>query len=404
MNELIQKLINENKIQFQHGNFLLFGFANNAITLTNLAVFFSILDEKYPEAEHIIREIGKKTLKSAAKLIIRKFSSPLNSEQISILLKYLGLFGYGDFRIVNINSSQKKVIIEIKNSQYCAMYMKLFGQQKKDIMHFTSGICEGISELILGCSATARETSCIAKGNESCFMVGEKCPEKNELIPKFSGDLFQRLSQAEKSSDEEQEFIKKVAGHDMIFWQDGIFSIWRAPGFILPTISLAFIIKTLEEKFGKYTGNLFYHAARVQSREALLLQIKSFGFKKDKALLQSMFEHPALTGFGISKIDSMDFDEKVIRFRQHNNPYPRIIKEIFGTEKNPADDFVAGLAVGTIEGFFEMLMQSDEKECIASGSESCLFEITPKKTEKYPLEKKHLDIIEGKIIAKNFVL
>lgn len=408
MDEFIYNLISNNKIKFQAGNFYIFGFSNNALTLTNVTTLFHILKIKYGNSvNEILKKLGEKQLKAIAKATLHSSVPPVNTEEINLLLKYLSLFGYGNIKIVSINNSSKEIVFQLKNSPFCSMYLKLFQVQKEGVNALVEGMCRGLAELIFNCEMESKETTCIAQHRECCYIITNKGQKKEYdlILSKYTNDIFLKTMKEQKLSKSSAELIKKVVGHNMIEWKNGVFSIWYVPGFIFPTLSLVFLIKSLEEKFGKEINNLFYHLARVQSREAVILQVQTYGFSKDEKLLRSIVEHSELTGFGVPELEKVDFKKKVIIMKHFYNPYAIHIKEVFGKSDVAVDYYVSGLIAGTAEGFFDLPMEAKEALCVAKGNTHCVHEVTELRAKtNYRIDKKCLDIIEEKINPKNFIL
>lgn len=408
MDEFIYKLINDNKIKFQAGNFYIFGFSNNALTLTNVTTLFHILKIKYENSvNEILKKVGENQLKAMAKATLHSSVPPVKTEEINLLLKYLSLFGYGNIKIVSMNNSSKEIVFQLKNSAFCSMYLKLFGVQSEGVNSFVCGLCQGLAELVFNCRMKSKETECLAKQKESCYIITSKDDqtEFNSILSKYTSDSFLKYVKKQKSQEPFAELIKKVVGHNMIEWKNGVFSIWNVPGYIYPTVSLVFQTKTLEQKLGKYINNIIYHIGRIQAREAVLLQINTYGFKKDEELLQSILDHTQLTGFGTLKTKKIDFKRQMIAIKGLYNPYPFIRNEIFGKSDLPVDFYLAGLITGTAEGIFGIPMETKETKCIGVGDPYCFYKVLKLDSKTtYNIDKKDLDIIEQKITIKNFIL
>jgi len=406
MDEFVYGLIKENKIKFQSGNFFIFNFPNNLLTLTNIATLFHILKLKYVKpVDIIIKNVAKKQIKAMAHTIFPSIKS-MTSEKINLLLQYLCLFGYGNIQIANVSNALKEVVFQVKNSTLCLMNVKLFGRKVKPENLFVEGICAGIAELIFDLDMTAKETNCVTMNKESCYIVAKKSSgkEKPLILNKYDITLLKTLKQQELSNTY-AEFIEKVVGHDEIKWNDGIFTFWGCSIFMLPTPSLVFLVKALEGEFGKEVNNLFYHLARVQSRESVNFQAKKLGFKKDKNLLKSVLEHSDISGFGAVKLLKADFQNSILSIKQFYNPYSFYIKELFGQTQQPVDYYVSGLLAGAAEGFFDVPMEDVETKCVALGDGYCLHKSSAKGSEtRYPLHKRYLRIIEEKITPQNFII
>jgi predicted hydrocarbon binding protein len=406
MNEFAYELIRENKIKFQSGNFFMLGFPNNLITLTNATTFFHILKLKYGKAvDDIIRNVAKRQIKAMAYVLFNSIKN-MNSEKLDLLLKHLNLFGYGSITIANTNYKLKEMAFQIKNSTLCLMHLKLFDIKNRPENAFVEGICAGIAEMIFNCRMTAKETDCVAMKKECCFIIASKNleKEKNPVLDKYDITMLKMLKQR-KLDNTQAELIKKVAGHNMIEWNKGNFILMGLSGVIIPTPTLIFLTKALEEECGKEANHMLYHIARVQSRVAVYFQVKQFGFKKDVQLLKSILQHSDMTGFGVVKLIKADFGNHEISVQHFYNPYSFYIKELFGKTNNSVDHYSSGLLAGTAESFFDSPVGDVETKCVAKGDEYCLHESSTKHFEtSFPLEKEYIKIIEEKVVPKNFIL
>lgn len=406
MDKFVYKLIKEKKIQFKGGIFSILGFPNHMITTTNITTFFHIIRQKYGSSVNkSIREVGKKQIKAIANMLFSAPFSSLNITNVNLLLKYISLFGYGDIQIANVNNSAKEIGFQIKNSTYCAMKLKLFGMQKECSAPFLEGLCDGLAELIFDCPMISRETECIASYKERCFILSEKCQEKEEdsVLSKYTPNMLSIVKL--ETPNTQTDLMKKILAHRMMEWKNGVVSIWNASGYIIPVASFVFLQKALQEKYGSDVNSVIYHHTRAQAKNAVYLQEKTFGFKKDKKQMLSILDHTELTGFGIGKAEKMDFKNHELIIKGLDNPYPLYHKKIFGKSHLSVDHYFAGLMAGMGEGFFDMPMETTETMCVAKGDPYCLYEVKKRNSEeKYQIEKKYLQVIEEKITPKNFSL
>ncbi|MBW2976658.1 4-vinyl reductase [Candidatus Woesearchaeota archaeon] len=406
MDRFVYSLIKDGKIKYQGGNFFTFGFPNNIISLPNAAVFFHILKLKYGgSAFNLSKELGKRQIKAMVNLWFP--SGTLNQQELELILKYLGIYCYGDIKIASINRSFKEIIFQLKNSPLCRMHAKLFGFGNENSNPFIEGICCGLAEIIFNCKMASEETSCIIKHSNSCYIKSKKDDMAGEE-PAFSGcteDIFSKPFKNRKLPEFSGELIKKVEGHDMMGWDRGMFTIWNTGAFTFPSISMAFLIREFQEKFDNGVNSILYHLGRVQSREAVLFQVEKYGFKKDNSLFQSVLEQMGLTGFGIGALEKVEFKNKTACFKSLYNPTPFYYRELFGKTDYPLDNYVSGLISGMCEAFFEEPMESEETKCIARGDEYCLYEVKRQKSDICRgLEKRYLSLIEEKVTANNFVI
>lgn len=408
MDEFIDGLIRENDIKFQAGNFYTFNFSNHLFPLTSLTVYFHMLKSKYGDSvDAILKNLGERQIKALAEVMLPSSTSPINAEGINFLLKNLCLFGYGDFRIVNYNDTLKEIVFQLINSSFCSMYLKLFGIRKGEVNPFVGGICQGLAELMFNCRMKSKEAECIAKNKESCYIITSKDlgKEPDSILSNYTADMLLKTMKVQKLPSSQTDLIKKIVGHGLIEWKNGTFSVWRIPGYIFPALSVIFLNKALEEKFGKEINSLFYQLGRVQARNAVLVQVQNYGFKKNKKLMLSVLEHSELIGFGISKLEMVDFNKQTLTIKGLYNPYPLCNKEVFGKSNAPVDYYLAGLLAGVAGGIIGVPMEAKETMCTAKGDAYCLYELTKRGSKtNYKIGKKDMQILEENINPKKFIL
>ncbi|HLG25125.1 MAG TPA: hypothetical protein VI564_09405 [Candidatus Nanoarchaeia archaeon] len=405
MDSLVNSLIQDGKIRYQSGNFFTFGFPNNMLTLTTATVFFNILGVKYGNgAKEIIKSIGKIQAKAMMKAWFEKFE--VSNHSLSIISSYLEIYCYGSIRIASVNQKQKEVVFEVKNSPVCRMHLKLFGYENSRVNYFMEGICSGIAEAIIGCNMDSEETSCILSHKQVCCIVARKSSSKKKDFVIGKGyDLFSEKFRPKSLPEISSELVKKVEGHNMIEWDNGMFTIWKVGAFTMPSATFALIINELRKKFGSEVDYIMYHLARVQSREAVNLQIRTYGFKKDKNLMMSLLEHMQLTGYGIGTPIELDIKKKKAKVKGTYNPIPFFYSRFFGNDDENADYYILGLIAGMCECFFEDSVNAVETKCSLKNGECCIYEVKRAgKEDFYKIDKKTMKIIEEKINPKNFVI
>jgi predicted hydrocarbon binding protein len=285
------------------------------------------------------------------------------------------------------------------------MYLKLFGFNSGKANAFIEGICEGLAEMLLGCSVRAEENQCIVNHNENCYIIAKssKQEQKNPILQGYVPDLLSKRITLPKLPDTSAEIIQRIDSHDMFEWKDGMFTIFKCGAFTFPSASNAFLIRALEDKFGNEIHSILYHLARVQSKNAVELQVKVYGFKKNKELMLSILQHMELTGFGVGKPIRIDIANKKAIIESRYNSFPFHHKAIFGKSNEAVDHYLSGLIGGMCEGFFEVPVDINETKCVAKANPYCKFEVCEGKS-KYKINKETLAIIKKKITPENFIL
>ncbi len=375
------------------------------MTLANATVLFHAIEQKLGlQGSEILAQVGRRQTLAFSYILFSK-KKP-NHEQLKILLQYLDIFGLGKIRIVSISHASKEATFEIKNCAVCLMKKKLFSQNATASNAFVEGVCRGIAELLFDEPMQAKKTQCVTRNKDSCFVKTSKILEKSQ-DPILDGFTEKSFSVADKRrlDNTQADLIKKVSGHYMIDWNEGMFTLWGCSLFMMPSLSFVYLIKTLEERSLDWTHTLLYHLARVQSRESVLFQLQKMGFKKDITLLKSILEHSDITGFGSVKLVHADFEKKMLSVEQYFNPYSYYTNQLFGKSSAAADYYVCGLLAGASQGFFGVEMEDVEEKCIAKGDECCSHKSQKKgKTSRYPIDSQLLKLIEEKITVQNFIL
>lgn len=81
------------------------------------------------------------------------------------------LTGWGNFKLVDYKSDEKKAIFQVTNGPFAET------KAKAESCHFTRGLIAGAMEQILGGEIDAVETKCASKGDAYCEFVVQ--PSKN---------------------------------------------------------------------------------------------------------------------------------------------------------------------------------------------------------------------------------
>lgn len=86
-------------------------------------------------------------------------------ETIDFMCRMGSEIGWGNFRLVELDSKTSRMVIEVENSPFAEVYGR---PAASGVCHFTRGVLAGLGCAILGGEVEARETSCIACGDSCC--------------------------------------------------------------------------------------------------------------------------------------------------------------------------------------------------------------------------------------------
>ncbi len=77
--------------------------------------------------------------------------------------------GWGQMKVLKHNEETKRFVIEVSDSPFAAAY----GNSSAGVCHLIRGVMAGVGEGIFGDPVEARETSCLAMGNQTCRFIIE---------------------------------------------------------------------------------------------------------------------------------------------------------------------------------------------------------------------------------------
>lgn len=180
--------------------------------------------------------------------------------------------------------------------------------------------------------------------------------------------------------------IKRVLGGGHMAWKDGEFSIWNVSGILMPFHTYVEVIRAMEKNCAN-AQQLMYAIGEKQAIVATDYMKHKFGFRRPVDLLNSVFEHIPMLGFGVFHTTKLDFATGNLLVCNASSPYAKHYKGMHGMQKSPVDAYLAGFVAGTMEAIVEKTLICIEQTCIATGSPQCSFEVKQlgnlKKKEKH---------------------
>ena len=92
-----------------------------------------------------------------------------DAEIIEFMMNMGNQIGWGNFRLVSYNPSEKHLCVAVKDSPFAEAY----GQSSRSECHLIKGVLAGMASVLFGADCSAEEEECRARGDESCRFVIE---------------------------------------------------------------------------------------------------------------------------------------------------------------------------------------------------------------------------------------
>lgn len=92
-----------------------------------------------------------------------------DAEIIEFMMNMGNQIGWGHFRLVRYDSTEKYLCVAVKNSPFAQAY----GQSSRSVCHLIRGVLAGMASVLFGCDCSAKEVECRAKGDAGCRFVVE---------------------------------------------------------------------------------------------------------------------------------------------------------------------------------------------------------------------------------------
>lgn len=207
-----------------------------------------------------------------------------------------------------------------------------------------------------------------------------------------------------KSPSKISEFFNHMLAYGGFNINEGVMHVWGDPSLFIPVEAFVIFFHELEKTLGeKIAHDIFYWLGRLTGRNATETLIKRFGV--DKSDIPDFVNGATQDGMGYLKIKEYDqkkFDYGLIIGT--NSTFALEYAKKYGETKNSIDFYLSGILAGGSEPLFDKFYDVEEKECMAKGDDSCVYEIKSLKDRPEMKFFNNLNLIEIDIINKTRLL
>lgn len=179
--DILQRMVTLKKVDFEDGIITIFG---RTVAFMPIEVMLEMHEWVESEigkekADRFMFDVGKYQTKSgsikylATKEELRKIFTNLpetGDPSMEMGRETLKFAGWGDNKIVRIDSGGNKIVMKTVVSPIAKEYLKTRGKSKEPVCHYMRGIFAGVFEAVRGEKYDCKETSCAATGmSENCI-------------------------------------------------------------------------------------------------------------------------------------------------------------------------------------------------------------------------------------------
>jgi predicted hydrocarbon binding protein len=370
-------------ICYEEGRFFLNNIGCNIMPM-NTAV---LLRRCFAENNQNTPKIVYAAAKFQAKLIIDELKQK-NPYDICDLLKscmqFIGDMGLGRLEIVSTNKAQMSFMVKNENSPFARQHLKIFGTDNNAVDDFTCGLLAGFFQEAYGANFYAKEIACVAQGKNYCMFEVGKSSLKNRYeldIKEITSKEYTHLRPESRKIS--SEVLERTIGNKLIQCNDGMCTVWGFPAFLWPIESLVLLQELQIREIGETAGMVLFTVGYAQSKTAVDIQNKMFGYKRDIVLLKMVLTQAELIGIGKLRLDRFAEKDLSMDVCSINNPFTEVYGKLIlagkKTGKNKkeklansasavavVDYYVRGLCCGNGAGIFGCEMTGKEKKSIQS--------------------------------------
>jgi len=87
------------------------------------------------------------------------------AEAVEFMCRMGGEIGWGRFRLVELDETTSRLVVEIEHSPFAAGYDEL---AQSGVCHLTRGVLSGLAAGLFGVEVRSDEVQCLAKGDPLC--------------------------------------------------------------------------------------------------------------------------------------------------------------------------------------------------------------------------------------------
>lgn len=88
-----------------------------------------------------------------------------DQEAVAFMCRMGGEIGWGNFRLVELDSETARLVVEVDRSPFAEAYS---GEAAGGVCHLIRGVLGGLANGIFGVEVRASETRCLARGDAAC--------------------------------------------------------------------------------------------------------------------------------------------------------------------------------------------------------------------------------------------
>ncbi|MFH1637142.1 MAG: 4-vinyl reductase [Candidatus Woesearchaeota archaeon] len=203
---IFRKVISGGHLSWKNGELFIWSVPLFMIpTYTHIELINSF-KEKCPETNSILYSVGEKQTMMAVEYMMKKFGFKRKGDVINSVLEQSLVLGYGKFKILHLNLETGEAAFKCENNPFARHYKEIYGIQKEPVDAYLAGTKAGIMEAITGKKLVARETKCIAKGDNCCLFEIKTLKEVNQ------SDSSSDFSSLEKDSKKSMKLCSKKRG------------------------------------------------------------------------------------------------------------------------------------------------------------------------------------------------
>ncbi|MFQ5942659.1 MAG: V4R domain-containing protein [Anaerolineales bacterium] len=93
-----------------------------------------------------------------------------NAEAVDFMCRMGGEIGWGRFRVIELDETERRLVVEVKHSPFAEGYDE---PSHNGVCHLTRGVLSGLATGLFGVEVGSSEEQCLAKGDALCrFEIG----------------------------------------------------------------------------------------------------------------------------------------------------------------------------------------------------------------------------------------
>ena len=166
--------IETGQIDFSEGHLKLFDQSMVMFPTTTYVNFHKKLVALGEKGRRLIYDIGWEQIKAVFSVFEKQYKiTEMDRERFTNLFApTIKTCGWGDVKIEQMKFEKgEETIYVIANNPFAQLYKKIHGQQEKGVDDYLLGLFAGGTYSLCGKKVSAKETKCIAKGDQRCEFI-----------------------------------------------------------------------------------------------------------------------------------------------------------------------------------------------------------------------------------------